>query len=131
KPLNSGSLTKLSGTLLGCDINSVIFRCYNIVHNLTNILMKNIIIIILILILISLGIYYALRIETNDISSTTSTAPTDVINTKLDLSNKELTEVPIYVFDEEQLIELNLSFNQLGGSIPSEINSLTKLERLD
>jgi Leucine-rich repeat (LRR) protein len=93
--------------------------------------MKNIIIIILILILISLGIYYALRIETNDISSTTSTAPTDVINTKLDLSNKELTEVPIYVFDEEQLIELNLSFNQLGGSIPSEINSLTKLERLD
>jgi Leucine-rich repeat (LRR) protein len=93
--------------------------------------MKNIIIVILILIIISLGIYYVIKNDTNDITSTTTTQPTDIINTKLDLSNKELTEVPIYVFDEVQLTELDLSYNQLQGSIQSQINNLTKLERLD
>lgn len=81
----------------------------------------------LILILTSLGIYFAMKSERTDISSTTNSAPTNIINTKLDLSDKGLTKIPEYIFSENQLEELNLSNNQITRSKKNYLLSLTSL----
>lgn len=48
-------------------------------------------------------------------------------NKTLDLSNKNLTKVDIDVFKKTDLTELNVSYNQLTGALPSQIGGLKKL----
>lgn len=49
-------------------------------------------------------------------------------NTVLDLSAQNITKVPESVFDQTGLEELNLSGNNLTGSLPTEIGRLQKLK---
>lgn len=49
----------------------------------------------------------------------------------LDLSNKNLSKVPDYVFNMTGLEELNISNNQLTGAIQSQIGQLKKLKVLN
>lgn len=48
----------------------------------------------------------------------------------LDYSNKGLSEFPKEVLKKTNVVELNLSGNNLTGALPSEIAKLTKLEIL-
>lgn len=50
---------------------------------------------------------------------------------KLDLSGRQLTKVPEYVFKQTNLEELNLSNNELTGAIQSQIGQLKKLKILN
>jgi len=49
----------------------------------------------------------------------------------LDLSNKNLIQIPPYVFDRTDLEELNVSHNNLTGAIQSQIGQLTNLKILN
>lgn len=66
-------------------------------------------------------------------TSTISVVPQQeaVSGTKLDLSNRGITQVSDDVFHQTDLIELDLSGNLLSGSVPAEIRLLSKLEVLD
>ena len=54
-----------------------------------------------------------------------------VVNTTLDLSNKNLEKIPDYVFDRSELEELNVSHNKLNGGIQSQIGRLKNLKILN
>ena len=57
---------------------------------------------------------------------------TDVSNSKtVNLSNKNLRNIPSYVFDKTNTEELNVSNNYLTGSIQGEIRFLSKLKILN
>lgn len=60
-----------------------------------------------------------------------STQETEVVTNKLDLSNKQLTKLPSYVLNLNNLEELNVSSNQLTGALPAEIKNLKKLKILN
>lgn len=49
----------------------------------------------------------------------------------LDLSNKGLSEVPKETLDDSSVIVLNVSRNNLTGSLPAEIRKITNLEILN
>ncbi len=49
----------------------------------------------------------------------------------INLSGQGLTEVPVGVFEKEIAEELNLSNNQLEGSLPAEVRHLQNLRVLD
>lgn len=49
----------------------------------------------------------------------------------LDLSERGLTKVPVYVFDRTDLESLDLSNNNLDGSLPAEVRKLSNLKVLD
>lgn len=63
---------------------------------------------------------------TNDQPSITGSA-----STKLDLSNRELTAIPMDVFSRTDLVELDLSRNRLTNAPPSQIGALKKLRALN
>jgi len=52
-------------------------------------------------------------------------------DTVLDLSNQHIVTVPETIFNQTNLEELNLSQNQLFGSLPAEIRHLQKLKVLN
>jgi Leucine-rich repeat (LRR) protein len=52
------------------------------------------------------------------------------VNNKLDLSGQKLSKVPDYVFDLTSLEELNISNNQITGSLQAEIRNLKSLKFL-
>lgn len=56
------------------------------------------------------------------------TIPKDKV---LDLSNKNLTSLPVYIFDQTNLEELNVSHNLLSGAIQSQIEQLKNLKVLN
>lgn len=88
---------------------------------------KNILITILILIIALLSVYILSR----NIPAINPIINITTGSKSLDLSNRNLTEVPQYVFKETQLETLDLSNNQLTGAIPGEIRFLLKLKTLD
>ncbi|MFA5080643.1 MAG: leucine-rich repeat domain-containing protein [Candidatus Paceibacterota bacterium] len=49
----------------------------------------------------------------------------------LDLSNQSLKTIPVYVFDQANLENLNISHNYLSGTIPAEIRNLVNLKTLN
>ncbi len=49
----------------------------------------------------------------------------------LDLSNKNLTSIPNYVFSQTNLEELNVSGNSIGGAFQGEMRHLQNLRILD
>lgn len=49
----------------------------------------------------------------------------------LDLSGQGLTEVPAYVFDRLDIVELDLSDNSLSGALQAEVRHLQNLKVLD
>lgn len=49
----------------------------------------------------------------------------------LDLSSKGLTSIPMNVFDQTNLEELNVSNNSIGGAIQSQIGKLKNLKVLN
>jgi uncharacterized protein YkwD len=51
--------------------------------------------------------------------------------TVLDLSSQNIKKIPEYVLEMDELKELNLSGNDLEGALPSEIERLKDLEKLD
>lgn len=63
---------------------------------------------------------------TNDQPSITGSA-----STKLDLSNRGLTAIPMDVFSRTNLVELDLSNNRLTNAPPSQIGALKKLRALN
>ncbi len=52
------------------------------------------------------------------------------IDNKLDLSGQQLKKVPDYVFELENLKELDISNNQITGNLPAEIGNLKNLQIL-
>lgn len=52
-------------------------------------------------------------------------------STVLDLSNKNLTDVPNDVFNRRTLVELNLSHNLLDGALQAEVRHLQNLKVLN
>lgn len=74
-------------------------------------------------------------VYTNNNSSTAPTTSEDV-NTKtattseINLSGKNLSKVPKDILDDKSIIKLDVSDNNLVGSLPAEIRKLTNLEVL-
>lgn len=54
-----------------------------------------------------------------------------LLSTTVDLSGTELTSVPMSFFERTDLTVLNVSNNQLTGSLPSQLGQLQELEVLD
>jgi Leucine-rich repeat (LRR) protein len=50
---------------------------------------------------------------------------------RLDLSGRGLTALPASVLDREELVELDISGNRIGGALPAEIGRLSGLRVLD
>ena len=87
--------------------------------------------LIVLLLIIAILAYNSPYFNIKEIIDITPPASNDVNAIKLDLSNKDLTKVPDYVFSMKQLEELNLSNNQLTGAIPSQIGQLKNLKVLN
>lgn len=68
--------------------------------------------------------------NTNTVNNT-STTNVQPLNNKLDLSNKKLTKLPSYVLDLTNLVELNISGNEITGALPAEIRRLQNLQVLN
>lgn len=87
--------------------------------------MRNFFLILILVLLILSGIAFFLN------RNNPNTSIFQASKTTLDLSNTGLEKVPDYVLKETNLETLNLSDNNLTGSIPGEIRFLTKLKTLD
>lgn len=57
--------------------------------------------------------------------------PEAEIENKLDLSRQGLTKADLSIFDKTDLVELDLSFNDLSGALPSQIGNLRNLKILN
>lgn len=60
-----------------------------------------------------------------------SSTPATQTDKTLNLSNKNLTKVDMSVFDRTSLTELDVSYNQLTGALPSQIGKLKNLKILN
>lgn len=90
----------------------------------------------LIIFLIGAGCSNAPQNSTNDkpnaIENNSSNPSTNVVDSGLlDLSNKNLSKVPVEIFNMDIITELNLSGNNLTGALPAEIRKLKKLKILN
>ena len=78
-------------------------------------------------------VFIALNREDGDITGTVSsmTPGNDADNGVLDLSGQELKRIPDYVFDKTDIQRLDLSNNNLGGSLQAEVRQLQNLKVLN
>ena len=77
--------------------------------------------------------FIVLKQEDGDITGTISsmTSGNDADNGVLDLSGQELKKIPDYVFDKTDIQKLDLSNNNLGGSLQAEVRQLQNLKVLN
>jgi Leucine-rich repeat (LRR) protein len=77
--------------------------------------------------------FIALNREDGDIAGTISsmTSGNDADNGVLNLSDQELKKIPDYVFNKTDIQRLDLSDNNLGGSLQAEVRQLQNLKILD
>jgi Leucine-rich repeat (LRR) protein len=72
--------------------------------------------------------------ETNTNPNPASSALSNTANKAegvLDLSSRNLKKVPMEIFNNQNITELDLSNNKLTGALPAEIRRLTKLKILN
>ncbi len=77
------------------------------------------------------GLFVAYRAYTNNTLPSASENAVQPISKTLDLSNRNLTAVPISIFNQTGLETLNLSHNGLTGALPAEIRHLSSLRTLN
>lgn len=71
------------------------------------------------------------NINRNTVASNVNVPAAPIANSNiLDLSNRQLARVPNDVFNQTNLVELNISNNQLTGSLQAEIRHLQNLQVL-
>lgn len=71
------------------------------------------------------------NINRNTVASNVNVPAAPIANSNiLDLSNRQLARVPNDVFNQTNLVELNISNNQLTGSLQAEIRHLQNLRVL-
>lgn len=92
--------------------------------------MKKLLLLPIILVFIS-GCSLTNSINTEPASNNNSPAPAVQSDKILNLSHKNLTKVDMSVFDKTNLTELNVSYNQLTGALPSQIGKLKNLTVLN
>jgi Leucine-rich repeat (LRR) protein len=73
----------------------------------------------------------ALEVKEMVESKTEEPESTESQRTTLNLSGQGLTKAPQYIFDRTSLNTLNLSYNNIGGSLQAEIRQLTQLRTLN
>jgi Leucine-rich repeat (LRR) protein len=100
--------------------------------------MKNIVIVMLVVTVGVLGYFLLVRENpNNDASNDTaqSEQQTQDANSAngetIDLSNQGLEKIPTDILDDSSVVVLDVSGNNLTGSLPAEIRKLTNLETLD
>lgn len=87
--------------------------------------MNKILIIGVIAVLLVLGAVWAMQ------SNNGGTPPAPFSGQTLNLSNQGLVQIPASVFGQTNLVELNVSHNELSGSIQSQIGQLKNLRILN
>ena len=86
-----------------------------------------------VLVLVLVVAFIVLKQEDWDITGTISpmTSGNDADNGVLDLSGQELKKIPDYVFNKTDIQKLDLSNNNLGGSLQAEVRQLQNLKVLN
>jgi len=92
--------------------------------------MKRLLFSLAILILIGAGCTDIGKVPPSN-NAPSAVAPASQSGAKLDLSGKGMERVPLSVFDNADLEELNVSNNRLTGALPSQIQHLQNLRILD
>ncbi len=92
--------------------------------------MKKLLLLPIILVLIS-GCSLANNTNTKPVLNNNSPTPVLQPDKILNLSHKNLTKVDMSVFDKTNLTELDVSYNQLTGALPSQIGKLKNLKVLN
>lgn len=95
---------------------------------------KNILFVLLVILLTVGATLFLTRDKASSPANTDSNqqgSTTTTTGLVLDYSNKGLSEFPKEILSKTNVTELNLSGNNLTGSLPSEIGKLTKLEILN
>lgn len=91
---------------------------------------------LLVLVLLIGSVYYLssknfVNKESDTTSEEVSTTPISFSGSKEDLSGQGLEKLPMSVFNNTGLVELDVSNNKLTGALPSEINKLKNLKILN
>lgn len=94
--------------------------------------------IIIVILLLTGGVYFSLNKNQNhqnpnSIETNSNQNPSVIVdnNKKIDLSRKNLSKVPSYVFSQATVESLDVSHNNLEGSLQGEIRHLKNLKSLD
>lgn len=93
--------------------------------------MKKILPLLIIAVFILSGCYQTNNANPEPVSKNSLPSPVEQTDKVLNLSNKGLAKIDMSVFDNTNLTELNISYNQLTGALPSQIGKLKNLKTLN